>query len=259
MKLDNKVAIVTGSSRGIGAAIAKTFAREGARVVVNYVQNAEEANRVVEAIKVLGSTATAVCADVSQKNQTLKLVDHAVSVFGRLDILVNNAAILIGGTILDTKEEDWDRSIAVNLKGPFNCMQAAGTVMARQRSGKIINISSISGLGGAPRGELAYSCSKAGLIHMTRLAALDLGPYGVSVNCIAPGWTVTDMVIRNAGSEQRLKQMNEMKAKQAVMGRVGDPQDIANLALFLASEESSFIAGQVIVADGGRQDFLSHA
>ena len=137
MKLDNRVAIVTGSSRGIGATIAKTFAREGARIVVNYVQNAEEANRVVEAITALGSAATSVCADVSQKNQAQKLVDEAVAVFGRLDILVNNAAIWIGGTILDTKEEDWDRSIAVNLKGPFNCIQAAGPVMARQRSGKI--------------------------------------------------------------------------------------------------------------------------
>jgi 3-oxoacyl-[acyl-carrier protein] reductase len=259
MKLDNKVAIVTGSSRGIGAAIAKTFAREGARIVVNYVQNADEATRVVEAIKALGSAATSVCADVSQKNQAQKLVDEAVGVFGRLDILVNNAAILIGGTVLDTKEEDWDRSIAVNLKGPFNCMQVAGKVMAGQRSGKIVNISSISGLGGAPRGELAYSTSKAGLIHLTRLAALDLGAYGVNVNCIAPGWTVTDMVLREAGSEERLKEMNEIKAKQAVMGRVGKPQDIANLALFLASEESNFITGQVIVADGGRQDFLSHA
>lgn len=258
MKLENKVAIVTGSSRGIGASIAKTFAQEGARIVVDYVQSAAKASRVVDQIKALGSDAISIAADVSQKSQAQKLVDEAIDAFGRLDILVNNAAILVGGTILDTTEGDWDRSIEVNLKGPFNCMQAAAKVMVRQKSGKIINISSISGLGGAPKGELAYSCGKAALIHLTRLVALDLGPYGVNVNCIAPGWTVTDMVLRSAGNQEKFEELKGVKAGQAAMGRVGDPQDIANLALFLASEESSFITGQVIVADGGRQDFLSH-
>ena len=258
MKLENRVAIVTGSSRGIGEAIAKTFAREGARVAVNYVRNASKASKVVEQIKALGHDAILVGADVSRRSQAQKLVAKTVGAFGGLDILVNNAGVLVGGTILDTKERQWDRSFEVNLKGPFNCMQAAAEVMSRQKSGKIINVSSISGLGGAPKGELAYSCSKAALIHLTRLVALDLGPYGVNVNCIAPGWTLTDMVIRGAGSQRRLRELNEIKARQAAIGRIGNPQDIANLALFLASDESSFITGQVIVADGGRQDFLSH-
>jgi 3-oxoacyl-[acyl-carrier protein] reductase len=259
MKLDNRVAVVTGSSRGIGKAIAETFGREGARIVINYVQNSEGANDVAEKIKILGSDAIVVAADVSRQGEAQKLIDETIRTFGRLDILVNNAAVLIGGTILDTKEEDWDRSMAVNLKGSFNCTQAAARVMTQQRYGKIINISSISALGCAPGGELAYGCSKAGLIHLTRVAALDLGAYGINVNCIAPGWTVTDMTIRNAGSEDKFVKIKEMKAKQAVMGTVGNPQDIANLALFLASEESNFITGQVVVADGGRQDFLSHA
>ena len=258
MKLENKVAIVTGSSRGIGEAIAKTFAREGARVVVNYVRNARRANRVAEQIRALGRDAISIGADVSQRSQALNLVSKTVSAFGGLDILVNNAGLLVGGTIFSTKENQWDRAFEVNLKVPFNCIQAAAEVMSRQKSGKIINVSSISGLGGAPKGELAYSCSKAALMHLTRLVALDLGPYGVNVNCIAPGWTLTDMVIRSAGSQKRLEELNAIKARQAAIGRIGDPQDIANLALFLASEESSFITGQVIVADGGRQDFVSH-
>jgi 3-oxoacyl-[acyl-carrier protein] reductase len=259
MKLQGKVAVVTGGSRGIGKAIAKTFAREGAKVVVNYVQDSVEANKVVEEIKATGGSAISVMADVSKKADAQRLVDEAIRNFGRLDILVNNAGILLGGTILDTKEEDWDRVIDVNLKGPFNCMQAAAKVMVPQKYGKIVNVSSISGLGGAPKGEVAYSASKAALNMLTTVASLDLGQYGINVNCLAPGWTITDLVIRNAGSEKRFNEIKEIKSQQAAMGRAGQPQDIANVALFLASDESSFISGQVIVADGGRKDFMSHA
>jgi 3-oxoacyl-[acyl-carrier protein] reductase len=259
MRLQGKVAVVTGGSRGIGRAIAETFAREGAHVAVNYVQASEEASRVLEQIRTAGGSAISVMADVSQRDQAQKLVDETVKAFGRLDILVNNAGIRTEGTVLDTTEEDWDRTMAVNLKGPFNCMQAAGRVMVRQGYGKIVNVSSISGLGGAPGGELAYSCSKAGLINMTMVASLDLGQHGINVNCVAPGWTVTDMVQRAAGSQERLDELNLVKARMASMARVGAPQDIANIVLFLASDESSFISGQVIVADGGRKDFMSHA
>ncbi len=259
MKLQGKVAIVTGGSRGIGKAIAKTFALEGAHVVVNYVQNSVEADKVVDEIRAAGGSATSVRADVSKKTDAQKLVDEAVRKFGRLDILVNNAGVLLGGTILDTKEEDWDRVIDVNLKGPFNCMQAAAKLMVPQRYGKIVNISSISGLGGAPKGEVAYASSKAALNMLTTVASLDLGQYGINVNCLAPGYTVTDMVVQNAGSEKRFNEIKEIKSQQAAMGRTGETQDIANVALFLASDESSFISGQVIVADGGRKDFMSHA
>jgi len=259
MKLQGKVAIVTGGSRGIGRAIAETLAREGAQVVVNYVRASAEAGKVVEGIREAGGSAISVKADVSRGDQARRLVDEAVKKFGRVDILVNNAGIRIEGTVLDTTEEDWDLTMNVNLKGPFNCMQAAGRVMAKQRYGKIVNVSSISGLGGAPGGELAYCASKAGLINMTSVASLDLGPYGINVNCVAPGWTLTDMVLQAAGSEKRLREVKKVKAGMAAMGRVGDPQDIANVVLFLASDESSFISGQVIVTDGGRKDFMSHA
>jgi 3-oxoacyl-[acyl-carrier protein] reductase len=259
MKLQGKVAIVTGGSRGIGRAVAKTLAREGAKVVVNYIRASAEASRVVEEIRKAGGSAVPVMADVSQRDQAQSLVDETVKAFGRVDILVNNAGIRTEGTVLDTTEEDWDLTMKVNLKGPFNCIQAAGRVMAKQRYGKIVNVSSISGLGGAPGGELAYCASKAGLINMTMVASLDLGQYGINVNCVAPGWTVTDMVLQAAGSKKRLRDINKVKADMASMGRVGEPQDIANVVLFLASDESSFISGQVIVADGGRKDFMSHA
>ncbi|MDA4113214.1 MAG: 3-oxoacyl-ACP reductase FabG [Thaumarchaeota archaeon] len=259
MKLEGKVAIVTGGSRGIGRAISKTLAREGATVVVNYVQGLVDADNLTREITASGGIAISVRADVSKRADAQRLVDGAVARFGRLDILVNNAGILIEGTILDTREEDWDRVLGVNLKGPFNCMQAAAKVMVAQRYGKIVNVSSISGVGGAPRGEAAYASSKAGLHMLSTVASLDLGPYGINVNCLAPGYTVTDMVIKNAGSEKRFNEIREIKSQQAAMGRAGDPQDIANVALFLVSDESSFISGQVIVVDGGRKDFMSHA
>jgi 3-oxoacyl-[acyl-carrier protein] reductase len=257
MKLDGKVAVVTGASRGIGKAIAETFAREGADVVVNYVKSENEAKEVVKQIKAMGRRALAVKADVSKRADAQRMFNKILAEFGRVDILVNNAGIGTGGTTLDTPEEDWDRVIAVNLKGPFNCTQIAAKMMVEQKSGKIINISSISGLGGAPVGELAYCCAKAALIAMTTVAAQDLGPYGINVNSVAPGWTRTDMTSR--ATREKTEELQRLKAGMAAMRRIGEPQDIANAALFLASDEASFVTGQVLVADGGRRDFLSHA
>ncbi len=257
MKLEGKVAVVTGASRGIGKAIAETFAREGADVVVNYVKSADEANAVVKTIKGMKRKAIAVKADVSKRAEAQRMWDKAIAEFGRVDILVNNAGIGTGGTALSTPEEDWDRVIAVNLKGPYNCTQIAAKTMVEQKSGKIINISSISGLGGAPIGELAYCCAKAALIAMTTVAAQDLGPYGINVNSVAPGWTRTDMTSR--GTKEKTEEMFKLKAGMAAMRRIGEPQDIAEAVLWLASPEASFVTGQVLPVDGGRRDFLSHA
>lgn len=257
MKLEGKVALVTGGSRGIGKAIAQALAEEGANVAVNYVKNHEEAERVVETLKSTGVKSIAVRADVSDRGQVKKMINSVADTFGRIDILVNNAGIGKGGTIMNTSEEDWDRVLSVNLKGPYNCTQEAIQFMLPQKSGKIINISSISGLGGAPVGELAYCCAKAGLIAFTTVAAQDLGPYGINVNCVAPGWTRTDMTTRETKAET--EELYKLKASMAAVRRIGEPTDIANAVLYLASDDSSFVAGQVIVVDGGRMDFLSHA
>jgi 3-oxoacyl-[acyl-carrier protein] reductase len=257
MKLDGKVAVITGASRGIGKAIAETFAREGADIVVNYVKSVNDAKEVVKNIKAMGRRAIAVKADVSKRTEAQRMFNKVLAEFGRVDILVNNAGIGTGGTTLDTSEEDWDKVIAVNLKGPFNCTQIASKTMVEQKSGKIINISSISGLGGAPVGELAYCCAKAALIAMTTVAAQDLGPHGINVNSVAPGWTRTDMTSR--ATREKTEELQKLKAGMAAMRRIGEPQDIANAVLFLASDESSFVTGQVLVVDGGRKDFLSHA
>lgn len=257
MKLEGKVALVTGGSRGIGRAIAETFAREGADVIVNYVKSAGEAKKVVRRIEAMRRSAVAIKADVSKRTEVQRMFDKALADFGGVDILVNNAGIGTGGTILDTSEGDWDRVMAINLKGPFNCTQMAARIMVERKSGTIINISSISGLGGAPVGELAYCCAKAGLIAMTTVTAQDLGPYGINVNSIAPGWTRTDMTSR--ATKRKTEEMQQPKAEMTAKRRTGEPRDIADAALFLASEDSSFITGQVIVVDGGRRDFLSHA
>jgi len=260
MELEGKVAVVTGSSRGIGAEVARTLAGRGAAVVVNYVKGAGEADGVVKEIEAKGGRAVPVRADVSDRRQAQRLVDRAVGEFGRLDVLVNNAGILTVGTVLDTEEPVWDRTMAVNLKGPFNCMQIAARVMVKQGSGgKIINVSSVNGLGmAASKDEIAYSTSKAALIAMSQLAAAELGPYGICVNAIAPGFIMTDMAVQSAGSRRKLVQLKKRKAALAALGRTGDPKDIADVALFLASDASRFVTGQVIVVDGLRRDFFSH-
>jgi len=257
MKLEGKVALVTGASRGIGRAVALKLAREGASVAVNYVNGTKEAENVANEIKAMGRRAITIKADVSNREQVKKMFGEVTRSLGSVDILVNNAGILIPTNLMETTEGDWDRVMAINLKGPFNCIQEAAKLMIPRKSGKIVNISSISGLGCAPTGEGAYGCSKAGLIALTSVAAQDLGPYGINVNCVAPGWTKTDMT--NAKSGPKAEEINVRKANLSAMRRIGDPQDIANVVLFLASEESSFVSGQVVVADGGRMDFVSHA
>jgi len=256
MRLNGKVALVTGGSRGIGKAICLTYAREGARVAVNYTKGAREAEAVVAEIKATGGQAIPVMADVSQRSQVKKMVEEVLGAFGRIDVLVNNAGILIPTNLMETSDEEWDRVMDVNLKGPFICMQEVAKTMIEQGGGRIISTSSISGLGCAPTGEGSYGCSKAGLIMLTSVAAQDLGPHGINVNCIAPGWIRTDMTAGKSGTQA--DEVNKRKAGLAAVRRIGEPKDIAEVALFLASDESSFITGQVVVADGGRVDFVSH-
>ncbi|HET58651.1 MAG TPA: 3-oxoacyl-ACP reductase FabG [Deltaproteobacteria bacterium] len=246
MRLKDKVAVVTGSGRGIGEGIIMRFVEEGAAVVVNDV-NEKDAAAVVEKVKAAGGRATVVVGSVAERAVVQGLVDKAVEEFGTLDIMVNNAGITRDAMLHKMTDEQWDQVIAVNLTGVFYGIQCAGRYMREKQYGKIINISSTSAMGNA--GQLNYSASKAGVIGMTKTAAKELGPKNINVNAIAPGMIWTDMM--KSMPPEVLQQMDAMLPYMVPLNRKGSPLDIANLALFLASEESQFITGQVIFCEGG--------
>jgi 3-oxoacyl-[acyl-carrier protein] reductase len=250
-KLENKVAIITGGGTGIGRSISLTFANEGAKVVVGS-RNITKLTEVVKEIKRLGQQSLAIATDVGVKQQVENLVHQTVHEFGRIDILVNNAGILHATGIMDTPEEVWDEVIDINLKGVFLCIQAAAKYMIKQQYGKIINIASISGRGGGLDDGPSYCTSKAGVIQLTQNAAFELGPKGFNVNCIAPGMIKTPMAYGGGRTREEVEEYLEGRKSAAILGRLGEPEDIAKVALFLASEDSSFIIGQTIPVDGGR-------
>lgn len=245
-RLEGKVAIVTGASRGIGKAIALRFAEEGARVVVGYQTRSADADAVVASIRSDGGDAFAFAADVSRSVDVESLVAATIERYGRIDILVNDAGVMIAKGLLETSEEDWDRTIDVNLKGPYLCSKAVAPIMIRQEGGTIINMSSNSGLYHPSAMRFTeYVVSKAGINGMTKAMALALGPH-VTVNAICPGWIRTDMVeIIDAETQQRILDETALK-------RWGTPDDIASAAVFLASDEASFITGELLIVAGGR-------
>ncbi len=241
--LTGKVAIVTGASRGIGRAIALALAAQGAKVVAS-ARNAEALAGLVEEIKGLGGEATAVAGDVAVEEDAAKLVQEAVATYGQLDILVNNAGITRDGLLLRMKSEDWDAVLDTNLKGAFLCIRAAAKVMSKQRSGRIINMSSVVGeMGNA--GQANYCASKAGLLGLTKSVAKELARRNVTVNAITPGFIVTDM------TENMTDKAREAMTEQIPLGRLGESDDIANAVLFLASDQASYITGQVLGINGG--------
>jgi len=244
MYLDGRAAVVTGSSRGIGRAIALALAREGADVLVNYSGREAEAGLVVEEIRSLGRRAAAFRADVAKPEEAQSMVAAALENFGRLDILVNNAGITRDNLIPRIKEEDWDAVLSVNLKGAFNCLKAAVRPMLKARWGRIINITSVVGVTGNP-GQVNYAASKAGLIGLTKSAARELGSRSITVNAVAPGFIVTEMT--GALPEEA---KNSMLAG-IPLGRLGNPGEVAALVVFLAGEAASYITGQVVMVDGG--------
>ena len=254
MKLSGKVAIVTGSGRGIGKVIAMLLAREGAAVVIDDI-DVETMNQTANEIKNEGGTAIACKADVSNRAEVQNLVKTTLEEFEQIHILVNNAGTSRHAPLLEVTEEDWDYVIDVNLKGVFNCIQAVSSHMMQQRYGKIVNISSGAGVGNAEPGMICYGASKAGVVVLTQVAARELGPYGINVNGIAPGAIITQLTYSRRSPEE-VERFIENRKKSAVIGRIGKPEDIANLALFLASDESNFITGQIICANGGRTDFM---
>lgn len=244
MKLQNKVALITGGSRGIGAAIAKEFAKEGAKVVLTYHSSPDKAQNVLDEIKKLGGDGRIFQADASSFSDAQNTVEFVLKEFGALNILVNNAGITKDNLLLRMTEQDWDEVINTNLKSVFNYTKAAVKPMINMREGKIINISSVVGIMGNA-GQANYVAAKAGVIGLTKSLAKEFASRNINVNAIAPGYIETDMTSKLTDTQ-----------KQAIINliplkRIGKPEDIARVAVFLASDDANYITGQVFCVDGG--------
>ena len=243
MRLKDKVALITGGARGIGQAIAMTFAREGADIVVADV-NLEIAQKTALEIEGLGRKALALEMDVTSYEKVEEGINKILDKMGKVDILVNNAGITKDNLVLRMSQAEWDAVINVNLKGTFNCIKAVSRPMVKQRSGRIISIASIIGLMGNP-GQANYAASKAGIIALTKTIAKELASRNINANAVAPGFIQTEMTAK-------LPEDIKKKMLEAIpLAKLGTPQDVANLCLFLASDESSYITGQTITIDGG--------
>jgi 3-oxoacyl-[acyl-carrier protein] reductase len=244
MKLEGRVALITGAGSGIGEATALLFASEGAAIAVNDI-NLSSAEKTTDTIKRMGRKAITVKADVADENEVRTMVERTINELGGVHILVNNAGIGGAGPVLESSAETWDRINAVNLRGPFLCSREAGRWMVSQKAGKILNISSIAAL--RFRSNMsAYASAKAGLVNFTRALALEWAPYHINVNCIIPGGIDTPMTRAHLGT------LTDQQIKEFIpLGRIGRPEDIAKAALFLVSDDASFITGVALPVDGG--------
>ena len=242
--LENRTALVTGASRGIGRQIAISLAAEGAFVIVNYNGSKERAEQVVKEITEKGGKAAAVCCDVADNDACEEMVKNLITEYGRVDILVNNAGITRDNLLMKMSEQEFDDVINTNLKGAFHTIRHLSRYFLKQRSGRIINISSVSGITGNA-GQANYSASKAGVIGLTKSVARELASRGITANAVAPGMVDTEMteVLSDSIKEQMLAQIP--------LRRIGNPQDIADAVGFLASDKDSYITGQVLTVDGG--------
>ena len=244
MQLTDKVALVTGASRGIGRAIALLMAKQGADVVVNYSGSEGAAQETVDAILAMGRKAIKIKANVGNAEEVAAMVEEAHSTFGRIDILVNNAGITRDCLLMRMKDSDWDDVININLKGVYLMTKAVSKIMMKQRSGKIVNMTSVVGVTGNA-GQANYSASKAGVIGFTKTCAKELASRGITVNAIAPGFIHTDM------TDVLSDKVKEAMVHTIPLGRMAEPDEVAAVAVFLASDMSSYITGQVINVDGG--------
>ena len=242
--LEGKVALVTGAAKGIGKAIALALAADGAAVIVNYNGSKDRAEQTVEEIKALGADAMAYRCNVADTKAVDDMIKEIIRIYGRLDILVNNAGITRDNLIMKMTEEDFDAVINANLKGCFNTIKAVSRQMLKQRSGRIINITSVSGILGNA-GQANYAASKAGIIGLTKTMARELASRGITVNAVAPGVVDTDMTQTLSDS------IKAAATAQIPLGHFGRPEDIASMAAYLASEKASYITGQIISVDGG--------
>ena len=259
MRVRDKVAIVTGGGSGLGRAIATRLAGEGAAVVVADV-NQNALNETVQELTAAGCKAIGYKVDVSNRGEVQAMMKAVVARFGRIDILVNNAGVTRHRPFLELNDADWDLVLAVDLKGVFYCVQAAAPQLVRQGHGKILNISSVSGTGasshhagGSAAGNASYASAKAGVIQLTKTLARELGPHGINVNAVAPGFVLTPMTGASRSPEE-VEEHIAFRKELAVLKRTGKPDDIANAVLFLVSDEASFISGQTLCVDGGRTD-----
>lgn len=240
---ESKVAIVTGSARGIGKAIALKFAKDGYDVVISDILE-DVAKETAKEIEALGQKSLVVVADVSKAEDAARLIDETVKAFGRLDVLVNNAGITRDNLAIRMKESEWDMVLNINLKGTFLCSQAAAKVMMKKRSGRIVNIASVSGILGTA-GQANYASSKAGVIALTKALARELGPRNITVNAVAPGFIITEM------TEKLPEKVKEDYLAQIPLKRGGTPEDVANVVAFLASDAASYVTGTTLIVSGG--------
>jgi 3-oxoacyl-[acyl-carrier protein] reductase len=246
MRLKDKIALVTGSSRGVGRAVAVAYAREGAKIMINYTSNEKAAKEVVVEIRNLGGQAEAFRADVAKKADAQAIVQATIDAFGGIDILVNNAGFTRPAMMLKMSEEQWDEVVNIHMKGPFLCTQAAAQHMSRKNSGKVINVTSVAGLVGTV-GQINYSAAKGGVISMTKSMARELARYNICVNVISLGIVSTDMS-EKITSDEKLK---EIYMNRILLKRFAEPNDISPAFVFLASHEGDYITGQLFCVDGG--------
>lgn len=244
MSLEGKIALVTGASRGIGRQAALTLAKKGAMVIVNYNGSQARAEDVEKEIVAGGGKAVVYGCDVSDYAKAEDMIKYIIKEYGSIDILVNNAGVTRDNLLMKMSEEDFDKVISTNLKGAFNCIKHVSRQMLRQKSGRIVSISSVVGIAGNA-GQANYAASKAGIIGLTKSAAKELGSRGITVNAIAPGYVETEM------TEVLSEDLKEKMVENIALRRAGKPEDIANAVAFLVSEEASYITGQVISVDGG--------
>jgi len=246
MKLAEKIAVVTGSSRGVGRAVALGFAAEGANVVINYTSNEKAANEVVDIVADMGRKAIAVKADVANREEVDRLFGQALDSFGKIDILVNNAGFTRPALMLKMTEEQWDQVVDIHMKGAFLCTQSAARHMKEQQGGKIINVTSVAGLVGTV-GQINYSAAKGGIISMTKSMARELARYNICANVISLGIVATDMT-EKIRTDEKLK---DIYMNRILLKRFAEPEDITPAFVFLAADESNYITGQLLCVDGG--------